>query len=267
MYCVIQKVTNKKPDPHGEHKELLVDSYTITIGGVTKTKYKYSYGEERFERPVKDAYKISIHKSYRENGKVKKKQWVICTMSYYDILAYWPGDCIGSFVLKEKLEQMGIDESTLWELVYEKFDPLLKQIEEEFQATEEYKAKQKHEEILKRYREDKTEFENLYGQDTYDYCYDIFGTLRNEEYLNQLKTQYKTKQEYQRSYYNNRQSNYNYSGGSSYSFTTGSTYTDEEKTMLKKIYRVAAKNFHPDVTKDDGSMMKFLTKLKEEWGI
>jgi hypothetical protein len=53
----------------------------------------------------------------------------------------------------------------------------------------------------------------------------------------------------------------------SYSVGNGSNYTDEEKGMLKKIYRTASKQFHPDITNDDGSMMKFLTRLKEEWRI
>jgi hypothetical protein len=84
MYCVIQKIVNKKPVQSGYSKELLVDWTTMTYQGKTETKYSYRYSDERFERPIKDAYKISIHKSYRENGKVKKKQWVICTMSYYN---------------------------------------------------------------------------------------------------------------------------------------------------------------------------------------
>ncbi|QAA22416.1 hypothetical protein [Sporolactobacillus terrae] len=47
-----------------------------------------------------------------------------------------------------------------------------------------------------------------------------------------------------------------------------SNYSDSEKKMLKKIYRVAAAKFHPDVTSNhDDTMMKFLGKLKKQWGI
>jgi hypothetical protein len=269
MYCVIQKVANKKLDPYGHHKELKVSSTSFGFAGEPlKTKYSYRYSDERFERPIKDAYKISIHESYRKDGKVQKKQWVICTMSYYELIDSWPGDFLTSTELKKKLERMEITEEELWEMVYQKLDPLIDEIKTEFESTEEYKTKAKHDEILRQYRAAKDEFEKEYGSDTYDYCYDIFGTIQNEEYLNQLKAQQKAQQEYQeRSYQNSSQSNYNYNYQSSYSPLKKSNYTDEEKGMLKKIYRTASKQFHPDITNDDGSMMKFLTRLKEEWRI
>lgn len=265
MYCVIQKVINKKPDISGTNKELIADFYTFSIAGVTSTKFTYKYSLERFERPIKDAYKISIHKSYREGGKVKKKQWVICTMGYYQLLYYWPRDFIDNNRLKEKLTDMGIVEEELWGLIFEKLDPITKKIKTEFQQTEEYKAKKYQEQILDTYRASKAEFEQKYGLDTYDYCYDVFGALRNEEYLEKLKREHQ--QEYQRSYQSYEHSNYNNYDFSGYFVNKHSTYTNEEKAMLKKIYKTAALKFHPDVSKDDGTMMKFLTKLKEEWGI
>lgn len=263
MYCVIQKVVNKKPDLFGTPKELYVNSISFTIDGEFKTKYTYHYSEEKFERPITDAYKISIHKSFRKDGKVRKKQWVICTMSYYSLIEFWPGDCVSQSKLEEKLKEMGITEEELWDLVYEKLEPLIDEVKLEFERTEEYKTKKKQEKILEQHRKKKYAFEKKYGSDTYDYCYDVFGVLRNSEYLEILKMY----NEQQSSYYNSHQSNYNDYFKSSYFTQTTSNYTDEEKAMLKKIYRLAAKKFHPDVTKDDGSMMKFLTKLKEEWGI
>lgn len=268
MYCVIQKVTNKKPNTHGHYKELTVSSTSFGITGQPlKTKYSYRYGDERFERPIKDAYKISIHKSYRENGKVKKKQWVICTMSFYDIYEYSLYDCAATRI-KNKTEKIGVTEDELYEMIYEKLDPLYNQIKKEFESTEEYKTKVKHDEILNQYRTAKSKFEEEYGSDTYDYCYDIFGTLQNKAYLEDLKFQKTVKEEYyKRSYDKSYQSNYNNYNFGGYSTSTGSNYTDEEKGMLKKFYRDLSKKYHPDVTNDDGSSMKFLTKLKEQWGI
>lgn len=271
MYCVIQKVTNKTSNPYGHPRELLVDWMTISYpDGKKETKYSYRYSTEKFERPVKDSYKISIHESYRENGKVKKNQWVICTMGYYDIVANssWAGDYLLRKELDEKLEQMGITEERLWDMIYQKLDPIIDQVKMEFELTEEYKTKSKHDEILTLYRASKNTFEEEYGSDTYDYCYDIFGTLRNKAYLEELKFQKTVREEYyKRSYERSYQSNYNQNYQSSYYTPSQSNYTEEEKGMLKKIYRAASKQFHPDITNDDGSMMKFLTKLKEQWGI
>ena len=73
MFCVIQKIQKKKSDPYGTRKEIIVTETKFGFAGEEpKTSYGYSYSNERFERPVLDAYKISIHHSYRENGKVKR---------------------------------------------------------------------------------------------------------------------------------------------------------------------------------------------------
>ncbi|EPY2274567.1 hypothetical protein ACXAUS_003467 [Clostridium sporogenes] len=267
MYCVIQEIENKKANPYGAYKKLEVDSITWAINGEYKTKYSYEYTGGRFERPIRKAYKISIHKSYREKGKVKKKQWVICTMDYYELLEFWPGDYISQGRLSGKLKEMNISENELWDMVYKKLDSIIKKVESEFQKTEEYKTDKKHTEIIQKYIRDKDDFEKIYGEDTYDYCYDVFGTLRNEEMLNNIKSQYKNKQEYERSYYGNFKSNHNNYDFGSYSKTDTSTYTDNEKLYLKAIYKAAAMKLHPDIKKDNGEGMKFLNKLKDEWGI
>jgi hypothetical protein len=270
LYCVIQKVQNKKCNPYGGYKELMVDSTTWTMNGISEIHYYYSYGGDRFERPTKEAYKISIHKSYRENGMVKKKQWVICTMNYYALLEYWPGDCTVKDVLNNKLKEMGITEEELWDMVYIKLQPIIDMVKAKFEATEEYKTKQKHKQITDKYLKDKQEFEKKYGSDTYDYCYDVFGVLRNEKYLSELESNYKAQQSYRdnySSYYNNSQSNHNYDDFSNFFNNKQSTYTDEEREYLKAIYKAAALKLHPDIKKDNGEGMKFLNKLKDQWGI
>jgi hypothetical protein len=271
MYCVIQEIENKKYNEYGAYKKLEVDSTTCTTtcNGVTETTttYSYKYTGGRFKRPVRKAYKISIHKSYRKGGKVKKKQWVLCTMSYYAILDSCPYDYIYGGRVKDLIEEMKITEDEFWNMVYKKFNPLCESIEKEFQQTEEYKTNQKHEEIITVYAAKKAKFEEKYGQNTYDYCYDVFGVLRNEEMLNDIKAQYEARQEYNRSYYENSKSNYSNYNFSGYFKSNDSNYTEDEKKYLKVIYKAAAMKLHPDIKKDDGEGMKFLNKLKEQWGI
>lgn len=115
MYCVIQELELKKENPYGEYKELISRETNWTINGVNGCTYGYTYSDERFKRPIKKAYKISIHHSYRENGKVKKKQWVICTMEYYSIVDYG-ADIRGYFTTsqwEDKLKSIGISEDEL----------------------------------------------------------------------------------------------------------------------------------------------------------
>lgn len=252
----------------GAAEKLEVDTFSFSIGD-SKPNTKYTYkGVGKFERPIKTAYRISIHKSYRKDGKVKKKQWVLCTIPYYSIIDWgtWIGDYITGG-LGKKLDEIGIAEDELCNMVYEKFDPIIAAVQAEFKQTEEYKVKQEHEKILETYREAKTEFEKRYGRDTYDYCYDVFGTLRNKEYLNQLKTEWDNKQQYESSYYDNFKNNYGNYDFSGYFNSKCNNYTEDEKGRLKKIYRTLAAKYHPDICKDDGEMMKLVNKLKEEWGI
>lgn len=269
MYCVIQEIELKKYNEYGAHKELEVYKSEYLINGEERIRYGYRYTGERFYRPIRKAYKISIHKSYRENGKVKKKQWSVCTMSYYDIADDLSD--IFDYMLPGKwdklIEDTGLNADDLYKLIHDKLDPLIKSIEAEFKATEEYKVQSKHEEIIKAYLKAKDRFESEYNG-TYEYYYDVFGVLREPEKLEQFKEQQRQYKEYQSSYYSNYQSNYNsnyYNSG--YFNNVNSTYTDKEKECLKKIYKAAAMKLHPDIVKDDGESMKFLNKLKEEWGI
>lgn len=271
MFCVIQKIQKKKLDPYGTRKEIIVTETKFGFAGEEpKTSYGYTYSNERFERPVLDAYKISIHHSYRENGKVKKKQWVIRTVSYYDLIEYSFYDCADSSIRKVAKE-MDKEEDFLYDLIYEKLNPIIEKIEAEFQQTEEYKVKKEQEVILAAHRTAEAAFEKDYGQGEYKYCYDVFGTLRNPAYLEELKVKKKVQEEYtRRSYEESFKRNYNnYSGNGSGSYYTNSqsNYTDDEKKMLHEIYRMASKKFHPDACGDDGSKMKFLTQLKEQWGL
>ena len=267
MYCVIQRINNKKSNLYGSYKDLEATSTTITINGATSTRYYYEYTGGRFERPIKYSYKISIHESYREKGKVKKRQWVICTMGYYDLIEYGLCDFIRDSKLRNWLKEMKISEDKFYNLIYKKLDPLVKGITKEFQNTEEHKVVQEHGEIIRKYYRNKEDFESKYGKDTYDYCYDVFGTLRNKEMLDNIKAQYKTQKEYESSYYENYRSNYNDYDFSSYLKSSNDNYTEEEKEYLKVIYKVSAMKLHPDIKKDNGEGMRFLNKLKDQWEI
>lgn len=270
MFCVIQKIQRKKPDMFGVHKEIKVSTTSYSFMNEGLTSYSYSYSKERFERPILDAYKISIHHSYRENGKVKKKQWSICTMSYYDLLTYSLFDCAGSRI-ENLATEWGVPEETIYDMIYGKLDPLIERIRVEYEQTEEFKADVIQRAIIITHEEARIKFEKEYGSDTYKYCYDVFGELRNSEYLEKLKADKKAREEYaKRSYeesFKHNYSNYSNGDGSGYSTTSTSNYNEDEKKMLHEIYRMASKKFHPDACGDDGSKMKILTKLKDQWGL
>ncbi len=267
MYCVIQEIENRKVSYFSTSKKIEVTSTTRTMDGVTKTFYGYSFSTEKFERLIKKAYKISIHRSYRENGKVLKKQSVICTMGYYDLLEFWPGDYIKKDNLEKKVKELGISENDLWNMVYKKLDPIIDKVKLEFEQTEEYKAKQEQKRIIDKYLNDKSKFEEKYGEDTYKYCYDVFGNLMNKTYLNKLNSDYEAQQQYKRSYQDNYRSTYNNNSYSSYFGTMRSNYTEEEKKLAEEViaigYKTLAKKLHPDVGGTTGQFQR-LGNIKDK---
>ena len=266
MYCVIQEVPLKKPDTHGEYKEITVDSYSFTINGNMIKKYTYTKGGGQYERPVRKAYKISVHESYRENGRVRKRQTSICTIGYYDIIDWggWIGDHCN---LDAKAESLGMTTEELTDMIYGKFQPLTDRVMEEYQQTEEYAAQKEHERILNEHRSREEKFNQKYkGLGEYSECYDVFGALREPERLKQIKAQYKFRQEYEeksRSYWNNSWSNY------TSSFNMADTMDPQKAEAYKAIYKAAAKALHPDANpgKDTSGAMQVLNELKQQWGV
>ena len=168
MYCVIQEVRRKKPDPYGERLEIRAYQNQWRLDESKPYTWAYEYSEERFERPHLEAYKITLHQSYREGGVVRKRQYVVCTMSYYDICENWWGDCIvgGENALAEKV---GMDAAELYEIIEAKLGPLRERLEADFHQSAEYQAKQEHQRIVDAHRKARSAFSERYGVDGDEY--------------------------------------------------------------------------------------------------
>jgi len=271
MFCVIQQVMRKKPDQRGEYKEIRAYPLEMSINGEAQIPlWRWEWSGGRFERPHLEAYKITLHQSYREDGKVKKRQYAVCTMSYYNICEIWWGDCIvgGEKALADKL---GVEPADLYGLIDSKLEPLRKRLEAEFHQSAEYAAKQEHERIIADYQTAKSKFCRKYDVhgDEYDRCYDVFGSLRNKEYLEQIKAQHKARKESERRYRESWHSTYRGDSSGSYSVPSVSTYTESERSILKQFYRSLSKAYHPDLNPgvDTTQQMQLLNRLKESWGI
>ena len=278
MYCVIQEIELKKV-PAGESKEIVVHETTWITNGEKESIWGWYYSDEHFDRPVRKAYRISIHESYREAGRVKKKQTVICTIGYYSIVDWggWIGDYIKGG-LKRKADVLGLSEEALSDMVYKKFQPIIDRVETEFQQTEEYKAREEHRHILKEHNQRVAEFKEKYdtSESQYNHCYDVFGNLRSPDALKKVKADYKAKRDYERqsqkeshSYYERFFNNYSGNSGSGYGGNFSNNYNENNKAMLKKFYRTLSKAYHPDSNPgvDTSEEMKLLNQLKSDWGV
>lgn len=279
MFCVIQEISTRKPST-GNPKRIEVYKSEWSVDGVKHYRYCWRYSGERFERPLKLSYRISIHHSYRENGKVKKKQFVICTAQYYDIAENY-FDIYDEWYTGKIMtiaREMSVETDEIYSLLDAKISPLEKKIQEEYRSTEEYKAYIKNRKILDEYENRKTEFAKEYevDRDEYDRCYDVFGELMEKEYLDKIKREYKWRKKYeersrgyQKDFYDNYfKGAFGGSGGSYHTFLCGN-YTDSDKEVLKRFYRVLSKMFHPDANPgtDTSKEMQLLNQLKTEWGL
>ncbi len=267
MFCVIQGIQRKKPTRPGEYKELNVYPLEMSINGVPqKTEYRYEYAGGRFERPIRTAYKVSIHESKRVHGVVTKNQYAVTTMGYYDLAEYGIDDCIRGGVIESIAERLEVSASNLRELIYAKISPLQKQIEAEFEQSVEFKTHAKHKEILKEYHSRKAAFSKRYGVDEYDCCYNVYGEVMNQAYLDEIKKASRQREQAHSGYYESASSNYDYSR----LFTsTQSAYSSEDRERLKRFYKSLSKIYHPDLNRDTDTHaeMVLLNRLKEEWGV
>ena len=164
-----------------------------------------------------------------------------------------------------------MDPAELYELIETKLEPLRERLEAEFHQSPEYLARQEHEQIRANYLEASSKFCSKYDVDKDDFarCYDIFLTLRNKEYLEQIKSQHKARKETERRYRETWQNTYEQYSSGSYSIPSVSTYGESERALLKKFYRSLSKTYHPDLNPDEDTTeaMKLLNKLKEQWGV
>lgn len=275
MFCVIQEVQRKNVTP-GEPLRIEPYETNYSIAGQGYTTFGYCMSSERCERPIRKAYKISVHKSFREKGKVKKQQVSICTMDYYDIAdgTSWVGDYLTSSNWEKKQQILRLSEHELVELIYKKLDPLIERITKEFQNSEEGKLKEEHNKIIKAYLQAQEKFVEKYecDREEFRHCYDIFLTLRNPAYLKKVQADHRARQQYRKqswendsSYYEKFRDNY----GSGYSDIFISNHTEKDKEILKQFYRVLSKRFHPDANTgtDTSEQMKVLNQLKQEWRV
>lgn len=136
----------------GSGKELCVTTTKWTINNIPYVSYGYRYSDDVFERPVKTAYKISIHgKSYRnDKGKVRKKQYYLATIKYYDLVDYGWYDCIIERMVDDIAKEMDIEPESVWDEITKKLDALSEKVNAEFEQTDEYKAKFTHDAIIKK---------------------------------------------------------------------------------------------------------------------
>ena len=201
MFCAVQELKKKRENKNGYPKRL--EAYPETqklIGGNTLITWKYRFSEERFERPVKKTYKFTIHESYRQDGKVKVRQAVIGTFSYYSFIRNSFDYLKISKKIKHIAEKFNISFDDLYIIFINKYEEVQKKILEEYEQTEEYRTHEYHESIIAEYGRKNYVFNEKYRGlkewwiDSYATCYDVFGTVRNPEELERLQHAYEVRE-------------------------------------------------------------------------
>ncbi len=273
MYAVVQQVQLRKPNKYGEHREIVAAPHRFHPKDDPRgIRYDWEYAGERYERPIKTAYKISIHESTRVNGEVVKRQFSVATVNYYLLAAIDIRDYFEE-VFNEKIdgiaENLGASYTDVLNLIVDKLTPLQQRIQPEFEKTEEYAVIKRHGQIIREYGHKKSQFAKDYNvhEEDYEFCYDIFGNVVNQEYLDKIIARSKTTKKEQNSGYYSNHGN----PGAGYAIPPNlfNANADDEKKYRKEFIKVLAKAFHPDLNPDDEATkkMQLITKIKAEWGV
>lgn len=260
MNCVIKKV-NTAQQTAGTSKYLHVFTSQYEDEPI---RYCYIHSTEKFERLNTSAYEIWI--LYGPEGKKNnRQQQKIASLHYYDLAE---GKSWQDFIEKNELERILRESKTdplkLEALIDNKVIPLQQQIQQKFSETAEGKAQKKIKETLLRHQESKRNFESVWGAGTYDFIYDVFGNLKNEEFLNWLqsfqqgpqKKRESTSANFKKSQQKKQRSN----------SAASPSFTESEKVWLKKFYRTLAREYHPDSGGETEAMI-LINKLKGDWDI
>lgn len=252
----------------GSKKEIEV--YSCVAFG--RESFHYRYAGEEFDRPIKKGYKIMLHHSYRQDGKIKKLSLCVARIKYSDVLDNYYPDL---WNLEKNLIEKGFPYESLEEveaMIYKKIDEIWNKIEEEVKITEEYQWIQKRDKIIKEHKQRESEFNKKYDGDYYNYFYDVFGVLRKPEDLEKFKRDVEDKkrqqEEYARKSWEQAQNNYKNHGFNYQSLgVSGGSFNSDETEMVRSIisagFKQMSKKLHPDLGGDE-DQMKLLNVVKEK---
>lgn len=264
MQCKIEEFELEQVTSKGAPKKIIVDEFEWVNEGEHGKTYTYRLSSERFERTNKKAYRIIVVED-------SKKEWVVATLSYYDFVDYSIHDCIGDRLIEQIAKEMNTSADDVWAVIDEKLENLQTKIRLEFEQTEEYLENKKNQQIIETYKKAKKKFSLELGVDQakYDRIYNVFGELKDADYLNKIHEQIKEREKFSESSRRKHKEAWRNFSGSSDFFGGSVSYKEEDREMLSKFYKVLAKKFHPDANPgiDTSKEMQLLNEIKKEWGV
>jgi hypothetical protein len=199
MYCtIIEKQSKKKPHRSNVYRKIEWHAYTSGILEGSGTWYQ----EDEIQREPREKWDIVLNESYRENGKVKKRQHHIYTVTYWDIIGGWYSESIHERIngylnlkimeelgiskediaaerkrsdssrplrdkIKAKLEEFGDEYKRIDDLIYSRLQPIIDRVMKEYKGSEEYKVKTQNEKLRKA-KEKELEAEKQYQKKKYE---------------------------------------------------------------------------------------------------
>lgn len=152
--------------------------------------------------------------------------------------------------------------------LYKKLEKQLKELEErsnERYAKEQEKRnkaqeqKQKYDDVMKLWKEAYQPYSM--GRYRFEDIWDEKGNIKNWTTYREMTDFVRTEKQKKQDQYKNYDWDNMFGGGTSIAIK------EEDKPNYKRIFRILAKQCHPDIVKDDGTLMQLANKLKEQWGV
>lgn len=131
-----------------------------------------------------------------------------------------------------------------------------------YRNSEEYRAVRENRERIHRWNKAKERFDRVYGAGWFEQIYNFDLELVNVELLEKLRRNHHDGQSEE----NAGQAD---TGPHSSAYAAGKApqFSTQDISYLKKFYRILARQYHPDVSHDDGRAMQLLNRLKEFFGL
>ena len=271
MYLSVQRSVDPKPFK-GNYKIVEQTETKWHMNGIEHIKYGFLQSGGRFERE-NIAYHFEVMDSDSDE---ENRQLHLGTVDWYAMNS--PGEIYQELLGKPKIDDIkdmfcpdGKELEALIISINAEIDKCIQFFTELYHSSQEYAISKQNQKRIERWLKAKIRFEKEYGTDHFEEIYNFDLELMNFDLLEQVRSRKKQKESYrpqnESSGDQSKDSEDNEEKDDRTSSSNYDNYSDEERNYLKKFYKTLAKNYHPDVSHDDGKAMQFLNKLRDHWNI
>ncbi len=135
----------------------------------------------------------------------------------------------------------------------------IRRFRDAYHNSEEYRVYRANRDRIHRWQKAKSRFDTAYGSGWFEQIYNFNLELMNVDLLEKVR--------HSRAGWESTESNSGSAGDTDAGTRRAPEFSARELSYLKKFYKSLARQYHPDISHDDGEAMQLLNRLKDFFGL